>query len=140
MIAVGGLTRFSDPISWAVVPFALCLDREAVREAEDFAVTHNARGVATTLVAYEQGTVRQQVIEAKQAIGNQWLVSAGFSAGDRVVVQGTQRAMTCSPRYAGGITLQESEQGSGPTIAAVQARGGSVAKFEADREQGRRRP
>lgn len=98
MIAVGGLTRFSDPISWAVVPFALCLDGEAVREAEDFAVTHNARGVATTLVAYEQGTVRQQVIEAKQAIGNQWLVSAGFSAGDRVVVQGTQRAMTCSPR------------------------------------------
>lgn len=87
------------------------------------AVTHNARGEATTLVVDEQGTVRQRVIETKQAIGNQWLVSTGLSAGDRVVVQGMQRVRDGVKPEVREITLRELEQGGGPAVAAVQARG-----------------
>lgn len=87
------------------------------------AVTRNARGEATTLVVDEHGAVRQRVIETKQAIGNQWLVSAGLSAGDRVVVQGVQRVRDGVKPEVREITKQELEQGGGSAVASVQARG-----------------
>ncbi|MBO1074548.1 efflux RND transporter periplasmic adaptor subunit [Roseomonas marmotae] len=86
------------------------------------AVTRNARGEATTLVVDEQGAVRQRVIETRQAIGNQWLVTSGLSAGERVVVQGMQRVRDGVKPEVREITLQELEQGR-PALAAAQARG-----------------
>jgi membrane fusion protein (multidrug efflux system) len=87
------------------------------------AVTHNARGEATTLVVDDQGTVRQRVIETKQAIGDQWLVSAGLSAGDRVVVQGMQRVRDGAKPEVSEITLQELQRGGKPSLAAAQVQG-----------------
>jgi membrane fusion protein (multidrug efflux system) len=55
------------------------------------AVTHNARGEATTMVVGANNTVSTRVIETERAIGDQWLVSDGVAAGDRVIVVGMQR-------------------------------------------------
>jgi len=87
------------------------------------AVTRNARGEATTLIVDAQGAVRQRVIETKQAVGNQWLVTSGLSAGERVVVQGMQRVRDGVKPEVREITLQELEQGGRPALAATQARG-----------------
>jgi membrane fusion protein (multidrug efflux system) len=55
------------------------------------AVTHNSRGDATTMVVGADNTVSTRVIKTERAIGDQWLVSEGVAAGDRVIVVGLQR-------------------------------------------------
>ena len=51
-------------------------------------VSRNTRGEPIALVVDEKGTVQQRVLELNRAIGDQWLVSSGISAGDRVIVEG----------------------------------------------------
>ncbi|PHK95516.1 efflux transporter periplasmic adaptor subunit [Pseudoroseomonas rhizosphaerae] len=87
------------------------------------AVTRNTRGEATALVVDEQGVVRQRVVETERAVGSQWLVSAGLAAGERVVVQGAQRVREGVKPEVREITRQELEQGGGPALAAMRARG-----------------
>jgi membrane fusion protein (multidrug efflux system) len=55
------------------------------------AVTHNGRGEATTIVVLPDNRISTRVIKTERAIGDQWLVSEGVAAGDRVVVTGLQR-------------------------------------------------
>jgi membrane fusion protein (multidrug efflux system) len=55
------------------------------------AITHNARDEATTMVVGANNTVSTRVIKTERAIGDQWLVSDGVAAGDRVIVVGLQR-------------------------------------------------
>jgi membrane fusion protein (multidrug efflux system) len=55
------------------------------------AVTHDPRGEATTMVVAADDKVSTRVIKTERAIGNQWLVSEGVAAGDRVIVVGLQR-------------------------------------------------
>jgi membrane fusion protein (multidrug efflux system) len=55
------------------------------------AITHNARGEATTMLVGANNTVSTRVIKTERAIGDQWLVSDGVAAGDRVIVVGLQR-------------------------------------------------
>ncbi|MFH5925705.1 efflux RND transporter periplasmic adaptor subunit [Roseomonas xinghualingensis] len=87
------------------------------------AVTRNPRGEATTLVVDEEGTVRQRIIETRQAIGNKWLVSSGLSAGDRVVVEGVQRVRDGVKPEVREVSLEELERGSQPDPKTAQARG-----------------
>ncbi len=51
-------------------------------------VTRNPKGQPVALVVDEAGTVQQRMLTLNRAIGNQWLVSSGISAGDRVIVEG----------------------------------------------------
>jgi membrane fusion protein, multidrug efflux system len=51
-------------------------------------VSRNPRGEPFALVVDDAGTVQQRALGLNRAIGDQWLVSSGLSAGDRVVVEG----------------------------------------------------
>jgi membrane fusion protein (multidrug efflux system) len=51
-------------------------------------VTRNPKGQPVALVVDEAGTVQQRMLTLNRAIGDQWLVSSGISAGDRVIVEG----------------------------------------------------
>jgi membrane fusion protein, multidrug efflux system len=51
-------------------------------------VSRNTKGEAVALVVDEGGTVRQKILTLNRAIGDQWLISSGLSAGDRLVVEG----------------------------------------------------
>jgi membrane fusion protein (multidrug efflux system) len=55
------------------------------------AVTHNQLGEATTIVVLPDNKVSTRVIRTERTIGDQWLVSKGVAAGDKVVVTGLQR-------------------------------------------------
>lgn len=68
-------------------------------------VSRNARGEATVLVVDADNKVSERVIQVDRAVGNEWLVSAGLSAGERVIVEGLQKAragMTVNPQPVGG--------------------------------------
>jgi len=56
------------------------------------AVSRNARGDATVLVVDAAGKVSERVIAVDRAVGSSWLVSAGLAAGERVIVEGVQKA------------------------------------------------
>jgi membrane fusion protein, multidrug efflux system len=51
-------------------------------------VSRTTKGEPTALVVDQTGTVQLRLLTLNRAIGNQWLVSSGISAGDRVVVEG----------------------------------------------------
>lgn len=53
-------------------------------------VTRNQRGKPTALIVDAQNKVELRELVTSRAIGDQWLVSAGVKAGDRVVVEGLQ--------------------------------------------------
>jgi membrane fusion protein (multidrug efflux system) len=54
------------------------------------AVGHNARGEATVTVVGDDNKATTRVVKTDRAIGDQWLVSAGVSPGDKVIVIGIQ--------------------------------------------------
>lgn len=51
-------------------------------------VSRNPKGEPIALVVDDAGTVQQRILALNRAIGDQWLVSSGLSAGDRVIVEG----------------------------------------------------
>jgi membrane fusion protein, multidrug efflux system len=55
-------------------------------------ITHNARGEPTALVVTPDNKVELRVIKTDRAIRDQWLVTDGLQVGDRVIVEGLQRA------------------------------------------------
>jgi membrane fusion protein (multidrug efflux system) len=55
-------------------------------------VTHDERGLPTALVVGPDNKVALRTITTDRAIGEDWLVSSGLKAGDRVVVAGLQQA------------------------------------------------
>ncbi|MFY9398247.1 MAG: efflux RND transporter periplasmic adaptor subunit [Desulfomonilia bacterium] len=63
------------------------INKRAILIPQD-AVSRDPKGNALTLVVDGDGIVRQRQIEVDRAMGNQWLVASGLSAGDRVIVQG----------------------------------------------------
>ncbi|MVW80619.1 efflux RND transporter periplasmic adaptor subunit [Bordetella sp. 02P26C-1] len=53
-------------------------------------VTRNQRGQATALVVNAEDKVELRTLKTDRAIGDQWLVTEGLQAGDRVIVEGLQ--------------------------------------------------
>jgi membrane fusion protein, multidrug efflux system len=56
------------------------------------AVSRDPKGNPTALVVDAEGKVQQRGLATDRALGDQWLVSAGLALGERVIVEGMQRA------------------------------------------------
>ena len=54
-------------------------------------VTHNPHGEAVAMLVNADNKVEQRTIEIGRAIGDQWVVKSGLSAGDRVIVDHLQK-------------------------------------------------
>lgn len=59
--------------------------------APQSAVSRDAKGNATALVLGSDGKVQSRTLKAERAVGDQWLVSAGLAAGDKLIVDGLQK-------------------------------------------------
>jgi membrane fusion protein (multidrug efflux system) len=55
-------------------------------------VTRNPKGDAVVMVVGAGDKVEQRIIKVARTVGDNWLVSEGLKAGDRVILEGTQRA------------------------------------------------
>ncbi|WP_051361990.1 efflux RND transporter periplasmic adaptor subunit [Solimonas soli] len=78
------------------------------------AVTRDQRGEATALVVDAGNKVEPRVLQAERTIGDQWLVTGGVKAGERVIVEGLQKVKP-------GATVKAVEQGDAPTTPAPAA-------------------
>lgn len=60
-------------------------------------VTRNAKGEATVLLVDKEDKVSEKIVTADRAIGNDWLITDGVATGDRIIVEGLQKAKPGSP-------------------------------------------
>ncbi|HEU4590387.1 MAG TPA: efflux RND transporter periplasmic adaptor subunit [Steroidobacteraceae bacterium] len=60
-------------------------------------VSHNPKGEATVLIVDKDDKVQERVVTADRAIQGEWLITAGLDAGDRVIVDGLQKAKPGAP-------------------------------------------
>lgn len=64
------------------------------------AVARNPKGEPYTLIVNAEGKVEQRKLTLERAINDKWLVSAGLSPGDRVIVEGSQKVKPGAPAKA----------------------------------------
>lgn len=55
------------------------------------AVSRNAKGETSVKVVNKDDTIATKVVEAKEAVGSNWLVTSGLENGDKIVVSGLQK-------------------------------------------------
>ena len=61
------------------------------------AVSRNPKGDPLALIVDASGKVEQRPLTLDRAIGSRWLVTSGLQAGDRVIVEGIQKARPGTP-------------------------------------------
>lgn len=61
------------------------------------AVSHDPRGNASVYIVNAQNVAEQKTFETLQTVNNSWLVKSGLNAGDRVIVNGTQKVSLGKP-------------------------------------------
>jgi membrane fusion protein, multidrug efflux system len=97
---------------------------EGVREGAVLApqqgISHAPDGTAAALVVGANDTVERRSVELDRAIGDQWVVTKGLAAGDRLIVGGLQRIkpgiqVTVHPQLAARDPVPS---GSKPALAA----------------------
>lgn len=69
----------------AVLPMAI--NDSAILVAQS-AVTRNTKGEATVKLVGDDGKVVERVIEVGDATGDQWIVTGGLKAGEKLIVEG----------------------------------------------------
>jgi membrane fusion protein (multidrug efflux system) len=87
-------------------------------------ITRDTAGNPTALVVNAQNKVEQRAVQTGAAIRDQWVVSGGLAAGDKLIVQGTQKVkvgdtvkvvMLDGAEYAGSVP----GVGTAPDVAAA---------------------
>lgn len=72
------------------------IDRQAILAPQQ-GVSRDEKGNPTALIVDAKGIVQSRVLQASRAIGAFWLVTAGLSPGDRLIVDGLQNARPGQP-------------------------------------------
>lgn len=98
-------------------------------------VSRTATGDATALVVGEGNKVERRRLTLSRAVGNQWLVTSGLKVGDRLIVEGLQRArpdqvvtpVAAGSKPAGKGGGKPTSGGSGGASAPRPANGSSAA-------------
>ncbi|MFT3965766.1 MAG: efflux RND transporter periplasmic adaptor subunit [Sphingobium sp.] len=57
-------------------------------------ISRDAKGGATALVVGRDNKVERRTVTAAQAIGDKWLITSGLKAGDRLIVEGTDKVQS----------------------------------------------
>ncbi len=78
-------------------------------------VSRDARGQPTALVVNGEGVVEARVLRVLQARGSDWIVTEGLEDGDRIIVEGVQKARP-------GAVVTPEERSASPAASASASR------------------
>ena len=78
------------------------------------AITRDARGNGVALVVTADNKIEQRTVRTARTIGDQWLIDEGLQAGERVVVEGSQKVQP-------GMTVTPVEPSAARTAEATPA-------------------
>jgi len=82
------------------------------------AVSRDPRGNATVMLVNAENTVEPRIVKTGQSIGDKWVVSEGLTPGDRVIVEGLQKARPGSPVQAQEAGAAAAAPAAAPAAAA----------------------
>jgi membrane fusion protein (multidrug efflux system) len=71
------------------------------------AVSRNARGQAIARFVNDEMKIEERILAVDRTVGNNWLVSDGVADGDRVVVEGSQRAAVGQQVRVRSVVVEE---------------------------------
>jgi len=75
--------------------FVRAVFQEGIRKAAILvpqqAVSRDPKGNPMVLIVNNEGKVQQQMLTIDRAVGNTWLVTAGLSNGDKLIIEGIQK-------------------------------------------------
>lgn len=85
------------------------------------AVSRDPKGNPITLIVDAEGKVQQRGLSTDRAIGDKWLISSGLAQGDRVIVEGMQKAQPGTvvkvvPLDVGGTSTAKPDSAAQTTI------------------------
>ncbi|MSN25251.1 MAG: efflux RND transporter periplasmic adaptor subunit [Geobacter sp.] len=83
-------------------------------------VTRNSKGEAMIMVVGAEEKVEPHIIQVVRTVGENWLVSGGAKAGDRVILEGIQRARPGTPVKAVPFGSKPETAAATPQPAAVK--------------------
>ena len=75
------------------------------------ALSRDPRGNALVMVVDAEGKAQSRPVQVAQSLGENWVVTGGLQAGERVIIEGLQRVRPGAP-------VQAAEAGSAPAAAA----------------------
>lgn len=81
-------------------------------------VTRNPAGDAMVMTVNAEEKVEPRIIQVARTVGEQWLVSGGLLPGDRVILEGIQKARPGTPVKT--YVFGEKADGAPPQAAAVE--------------------
>jgi membrane fusion protein (multidrug efflux system) len=81
------------------------------------AVSRDPRGNATVMLVNGESKVEPRIVKAEQSVGDKWVVTEGLADGDRVIVEGLQKARPGSP-----VQAQEAGAAAAPAAAPAAAK------------------
>ncbi|OYX29139.1 MAG: efflux transporter periplasmic adaptor subunit [Hydrogenophilales bacterium 32-62-9] len=81
------------------------------------AVSRDPKGNATVMVVNAENKVEARVVEAVQSKGDNWVVTEGLAAGDRVIVEGLQKVKPGAP-----VQVQDAAAAAAAPAAAPAAK------------------
>ncbi len=83
------------------------------------AVTHDPKGDATVLVVAADGTVSPRTIQTSSTQGDKWIVTGGLESGERVILEGSQKARPGSKVHATLAPTSDNSAAPAPANAPV---------------------
>lgn len=81
------------------------------------AVSRNPLGQAVAMFVDGDGKMEQRTLDLGEAVDGNWLVRAGAKAGDRLVVEGTQKALPGAPVKIVEVTV---DRATGLTVSPIR--------------------
>ena len=102
--------------------------REAAIVVPQQAVTRDTKGDAVAMVVGKDDKVESRKLQVARTLGNEWLVDAGLQPGERVIVEGLQRARPGTVVQA--VERSETQAGAGPGGAPTSPPLSGAAKGE----------
>ena len=76
------------------------------------AVSRDPKGNATVMVVNAESKVEPRIVKAEQSLGDKWVVTEGLAPGNRVIVEGLQKAKPGTP-----VQAQEAGAAAAPAAA-----------------------
>jgi membrane fusion protein (multidrug efflux system) len=83
-------------------------------------VTRNQRGEAVVLVVGDGNIVAERTVTAARVIGNDWLISDGLRAGERVVLEGLQKVRPGDEVRPVEVAVEQSNARGGAAAGVAQ--------------------
>ncbi|MEE9936318.1 MAG: efflux RND transporter periplasmic adaptor subunit [Deltaproteobacteria bacterium] len=97
------------------------INRQAILIPQQ-AVSRDPKGNPLTLVVNAAGQAEQRQLTIERAVGNDWLISSGLNAGDRVIVEGALKVKPGIPVKA--VPFDPLGKNNNPAASAGNKRGG----------------